>query len=206
MLPTQSNEIDKLTTAFVEARKAARPFREDSKANYGSYVSIDEIKSCTNQALLDNGLSLTQMRTFVDGQIFLVTKITHISGQWQAGHVPLIIPENPKNIDQAYGSSMTYQRRYELYGLFAFKGEEEIDQDGEKSTPPDKDHNQSNNDKYANSPLRDWHVKELNDAFDRFENSQKLKDEWLKCFGVTRMEDLKQKQQREIMQELKAQL
>ncbi len=124
MLPLQSEQIDQLTFAFVEARKAAKPFREDSKANYGSYVSIDEIKSCTNQALLDNGLSLTQTRTFVEGQIMLVTRLMHISGQWQASYVPLIIADNPKNVDQSYGASMTYQRRYELYGLFAFKGEE----------------------------------------------------------------------------------
>ena len=135
MLPLQSEQIDQLTSAFVEARKAAKPFREDSKANYGSYVSIDEIKACTNQALLDNGLSLTQTRTFVEGQIMLVTRLTHISGQWQCSYVPLIIPENPKNVDQAYGSSMTYQRRYELYGLFAFKGEE-LDPDADKSYQP----------------------------------------------------------------------
>ena len=134
MLPRQSDEIDKLTTAFIEARKSFKPFKEDSNANYGKYVSIDEIKYCTNDSLLANGLSLTQERTIVDGQVVLVTQLTHSSGQWRASYVPLCIVENPKSIDQAYGSSMTYQRRYELYGLFAFKGEE-LDPDADTAKP-----------------------------------------------------------------------
>jgi hypothetical protein len=124
MLQTQSQDIDKLTQAFVEARKAFKFVREDNKANYGSYVSLEEIKACTNDALLANGLSLTQTRTVIEQQIYLVTKLVHISGQWQASYVPLIIPDNPKDINQAYGSALSYQRRYELYGLFSIKGEE----------------------------------------------------------------------------------
>jgi len=123
-MQTQSESIDKLTQAFVEARKAFKFVREDNKANYGRYVSLEEIKACTNDSLLANGLSLTQTRTVIDGGIFLVTKLTHVSGQWQASYVPLVIPENPKDINQAYGAALSYQRRYELYGLFSIKGEE----------------------------------------------------------------------------------
>lgn len=124
MLPPQSQEIDKITQAFVEARKTFKFVKEDSKANYGHYVSLEEIKYATNESLLANGLSLTQGRNIVEGAICLVTKLTHVSGQWIASYVPLVIPENPKDINQAYGSAMSYQRRYELYGLFSIKGEE----------------------------------------------------------------------------------
>jgi hypothetical protein len=124
MLPLQSPEIDKLTQAFVEARKSFKFVREDNKANYGKYVSLEEIKACTNEALLANGLSLTQKRTVIDKEIFLVTKLTHVSGQWECSYVPLIIHDNPKDINQAYGAALSYQRRYELYGLFSIKGEE----------------------------------------------------------------------------------
>lgn len=120
----QSDEIDKLTAAFVEARRQSKPVKEDAKANYGSYVSLAEIKACTNEALLVNGLSLTQGRTFSEGHVLLVTKLSHVSGQWQASYVPLFVSENPKNIDQAYGTAMSYQRRYELYGLFGILGED----------------------------------------------------------------------------------
>lgn len=124
MLPSQSLEVDKLTQAFVEARKTFKFVKEDSKANYGHYVSLEEIKYATSESLLANGLSLTQGRNIVEGAICLVTKLTHTSGQWIASYVPLVIPENPKDINQAYGSAMSYQRRYELYGLFSIKGEE----------------------------------------------------------------------------------
>lgn len=132
-LPIQSQEIDKLTAAFVEARKAFMPVREDCKANYGSYVSLEEIKACTNAALLANGLSLTQGRTWSNGTVLLVTKLAHVSGQWQCSYMPLFIGENVKNIDQAYGSAMSYERRYELYGLFSIKGED-LDPDSAPSS------------------------------------------------------------------------
>lgn len=135
MFELQSPEIDKLTAAFIEARKAMKPVKEDAKANYGTYVSIAEIKSCTQEALLAHGLSLTQGRTFKDGIVFVVTKLTHTSGQWQASYVPLYIPENPKNVDQAYGASYSYQRRYELYGLFGIMGEDN-DPDSIKNESP----------------------------------------------------------------------
>jgi hypothetical protein len=214
MLPTQSDQIDQLTAAFVEARKAAKPFSEDSKANYGSYVSIDEIKACTNKALLDNGLSLTQTRTMIEGQIALVTKLTHISGQWQASYVPLIITENPKNIDQAYGSSMTYQRRYELYGLFAFKGEE-LDPDAvdsKKSHQPASSKPSFGNgkltfkDEYAHSKLMDFHIKGINDLFNKFENPEQFKKDYLKACGVKDLAELKQSQGKEIYEDLLGQL
>lgn len=124
MLPLQSTEIDKLTQAFVEARKGFKFVKEDSKANYGSFVSLEEIKYATNESLLANGLSLTQGRTIVEGAICLVTRLTHTSGQWIASYVPLVIPEMAKDINQEYGKAMSYQRRYELYGLFSIKGEE----------------------------------------------------------------------------------
>ena len=139
----QSDEIDKLTAAFVEARKSFQSVKEDNKANYGQYVSLDEIKACTNSSLLANGLSLTQTRTCDGEAVFLVTKLMHVSGQWQASYVPLIIPTNPKDINQAYGTALTYQRRYELYGMFSIKGED-LDPDSlqeSKSsvqTPPKK--------------------------------------------------------------------
>lgn len=214
MLPLQSEHIDQLTAAFVEARKSAKPFQEDGKANYGSYVTIDEIKACTNQALLDNGISLTQTRTMIEGQIVLVTKLTHISGQWQASYVPLIITENPKNLDQAYGASMTYQRRYELYGLFAFKGEE-LDPDAvdtRKSNQPASSKQSYNSGKltfkeeYAHKPLMDFHIKGIDDLFRKFENPELFKKDYLKACGVKDLAELKQSQGKEIYEDLLEQL
>ncbi len=207
MLPLQSEQIDQLTAAFVLARQKAKPFKEDGKANYGSYVSIDEIRSCTNESLLANGLSLTQTRTFVEGQIMLVTRLTHISGQWQCSYVPLIIADNPKNVDQAYGASMTYQRRYELYGLFAFKGEE-LDPDAE-AEPKSNSNNKSNkNDKpdYDQWLVKDFNIKALRTAFAKFENPGILERDYLKVHGVSKIEELRQGQAKEIIADLMEQL
>lgn len=208
-LKLQSDQIDQLISAFIQARKAARPFKEDGKANYGAYVSIDEIKACTNQALLDNGLSLTQTRTVIDGRVVLVTKLSHVSGQWQASYVPLTIPDNVKNIDQAYGASMSYQRRYELYGLFAFKGED-LDPDAE-SKAPGLDSKAAGNEKkpegfYDYYIVKDFQTKQLTEMFNKFENPDELKKEYLAAYHMDSVQELKQFQFKAIMDDLKSQL
>lgn len=207
-LPLQSVEVDKLTQAFIEARKKFKPFKEDSKANYGGYVSIDEIKGCTNQALLDNGLSLTQTRTFNQGQAFLVTKLMHVSGQWQASYVPLVIGSSVKNIDQALGAAMSYNRRYELYGLFSFKGEEsdpDASPDSHKAPAKEKP-TYDNPNKFDNFVVKDWHIKELKELFNRFENPTYLELEYIKEYKVKDIKELTQLQQKEIVMALKSQL
>lgn len=136
----QSDEIDKLTVAFVQARSEFKFVKEDAKANFGTYVSIGEIKAATHDSLLKHGLSLTQDRTIYtapDNNLhqILVTKLTHTSGQWKASYVPLFLPESmPKGIDQSIGTALSYQKRYELYGLFSVMGED-LDPDSINNDP-----------------------------------------------------------------------
>ena len=139
----QSDEIDKLTAAFVEAKKEFLPFKATAKGNWGAYVSIDDMRAATNDALIKHGVKLTQDQAFSEfngGTVFLVTKLAH-GNQWERSFMPIYIPANPRSIDQAYGSSFSYQRRYALYNLFGIKGED-LDPDSvpvQESKPVKKD-------------------------------------------------------------------
>lgn len=126
----QSTEINELIKAFVEAKKEYGATTGDAKGNYGKYMTMDAVKEVTEEALLNHGLIFKQNRVFLEGCIMLESKLMHTSGQWMAGYMPLTIPDNPKDIDQAYGRATTYQRRYDAYGFLGLgKGDGTEDPD-----------------------------------------------------------------------------
>jgi hypothetical protein len=60
----------------------------------------------------------------LDGELFLVTKILHASGQWLEGHYPIRpMKEDP----QAHGSAITYARRYSLAAMVCVSAEDDDD-------------------------------------------------------------------------------
>lgn len=128
MLPLQSEEIDKLTQAWVEAEKEIDGFGGEAKSNFkAGIVSIDDIRHATRRQLLNHGIKVKQVRIKIDDDVYCVTKVTHVSGQWEASYMPLTLSESANKaltVDQRWGISFSYQRRYELYGLFGIKGEE----------------------------------------------------------------------------------
>jgi len=130
-----SEQINELVAALVQAKKKFKPLKADVRGNYGEYASSDAIKEATEDALLDHGLVFMQHRTIFNGQIMLESKIMHASGQWITALVPLLIPENVRSIDQAYGSATTYQRRYEAYGMLGLGKGDGMDPDSVEQKP-----------------------------------------------------------------------
>jgi len=135
--PHQSSETAKLIEAWCKASLEFKPFMADKKGNYGPYVSIDAMKLATKEALCKYSIKLTQGTYIRDGAVVVVTKIAH-ANQWEEYLMYVKEPVNARlTIDQAYGSSFSYQRRYALYALFGIKGED-LDPDGlepEESLP-----------------------------------------------------------------------
>lgn len=125
----QSAEIDKITTAFVEAKKGFKPVWADSKSNYKDFVSLDAIEDATRESLGSNGLAFKQNRVFIDGHIMLQTQLIHVSGQWLSAYMPLSIEGSRLTGDQAWGSSTSYQRRYEAYGFLGLGKGDAMDPD-----------------------------------------------------------------------------
>lgn len=172
----QSSEIDKLTAAFVQAKKEFTPFKATAKGNWGAYVSIDDMRAATNDALLKHGVKLTQGEAFSEfngGTVFLITTLSH-GNQWERSYMPIYIPANPRSIDQAYGSSFSYQRRYALYNLFGIKGED-LDPD---SAPPVKD------------KMNDATFSKLIALLDKRPDAASIEKSILKKANIVRLEDL----------------
>jgi ERF superfamily len=141
----QSNEIHELVKALIKAKKNIKKVRVDDESNFGKFVSLDQIRDDVEGHLLEQGLVFTQTRFTQEGIVYLYTRLFHDSGQFIGSVVPLLIPENAQSIDKAYGSAMSYQRRYELYGLLGLGKGEDNDPDKEEHRSSHKPALPSNN-------------------------------------------------------------
>jgi len=124
-LKLQSDEIDQLMIALMKAKQESGRFEADGKSKFKPYVTINEIRDKTEEAFENNNIIITQDGTIIDGKSVLVTLIYHTkSKQWKRSYVILDIEENPPNLQWAIGAAKSYARRYELYGLLGFLGED----------------------------------------------------------------------------------
>ncbi len=110
-------EVGKLT------KKAENPFFKSR------YAPISEVLETINEPLTNNGLVFFQ---FPKGENELETIVMHESGEWITGSYYM----KPVKADpQAFGSVITYQRRYALCAIFGLGDE---DDDGNKISEPTK--------------------------------------------------------------------
>lgn len=131
----KSEQIGELAAALVEAQKVihnvvknkTNPFfaKTDDPAK-GKYADLSSVAEACKEPLNTNGICYVQSpEPGEKGVVVLTTTLLHKSGQWISGTcaVPL-----DKVGPQAYGSAMTYARRY---GLSAMVGVCPEDDDGE---------------------------------------------------------------------------
>lgn len=88
------------------------------------YATLAHILATVRPVLVKHGLSLTQVVTPGGA---LATVLLHKSGQWLRSDVPII---SDKAGPQAFGSAMSYARRYGVCGLLAVAAEDDDDAEG----------------------------------------------------------------------------
>jgi len=128
----QSKNTDQLNTALAEAMKNYKPINCNRENPYYSdpYADLNAIMSIIRPILADNQLSVTQ-RTLIakDNETILETRLWHSSGQWIESR-SRIIPT--KNDLHSYGSSLQYNKRYQLSSLLGITIESDlVDDDAE---------------------------------------------------------------------------
>jgi hypothetical protein len=127
----QSENIAELATALAIAQgqiENALKTRENPHFR-SKYADLAGVWDACRDALTANGLSVIQSPgELVDGRMAMTTQLCHKSGQWVRGS--LTIPLGKADA-QAYGSAVTYSRRF---ALAAFVGISPADDDGEAAT------------------------------------------------------------------------
>ena len=122
-----------------ELAKALHAFQKDAPSipldstnpHYHSrFASLSGVVAAVRTGLAEHGLSFSQLPSHIDHLPALRTRLTHTSGEWLEDTTPLILSKQDM---QAYGSAMTYARRYALLSILGLVGDE--DDDANAATP-----------------------------------------------------------------------
>lgn len=127
-----SESIVNITKALVAAKLAFEPVHKEKNnpAFKSKYADLGAYIDASEPALLKNGILIIQSPDTADpGMVQLSTRLQHVSGEWIecVACIPLA-----RQDAQAYGSALSYLRRYSLAAMLSLAAE---DDDGNASVP-----------------------------------------------------------------------
>lgn len=106
-------------------------FTKDAKANYGKYITLDQIHEKAIPILNKNNLCWVTLPSFDadTGHPTLKYELSHVSGYNVSGEMLLFLP---KQDPQGQGSAITYAKRYAICAVLGITADE--DDDGQHAT------------------------------------------------------------------------
>lgn len=123
-----SDKITNLAKAMIKVQKVIRPALKDNYNNFtqSRYATLNSVMEACGEALINAGIWVTQYPVPVEGdgsKLGLVTKLVHAeSGEWQESLISMPLA---KADPQAYGSALTYARRYGLSAMVGLLAEDD---------------------------------------------------------------------------------
>lgn len=132
----KSDSISELAKAFAKTQQELKQPLKDAENPYfrSTYVPLENVAESITEAATKNGLSFSQEPSFDDGMVTVTTLIMHNSGEW-IEYAPLKL-KPVKNDPQAYGSAITYAKRYALSAIFGITSDK--DDDGNEAAQAQK--------------------------------------------------------------------
>lgn len=172
----QTDVINELAGALAKAqaemthagKSADNPFFKSK------YADLSAVISAARPALSKNGLSVVQFTDMDEaGKVFLITQLSHSSGQWMRSWYP-VTPV--KNDPQGLGSATTYARRY-AYGSIVGVAAADEDDDGNAASGHKVDSKPENSQKlFSNAAMRNAYTKRCIDAYEEAESKRALNE------------------------------
>lgn len=140
----RSDAINELVEAMSKAQLAITPPKKTQEAKIATrtggqysykYTDLAEVIEAVRKPLGDNGLVLFQVpHPTDDGSCLVETVLAHTSGQWISG----LLRMSPVATDpQAYGSCLTYNRRYSALMILGLAPEDD-DAEASMERPPQR--------------------------------------------------------------------
>ena len=112
----EENSTD-LESAIAEVTRACNGVAKNTKGYNYTYADLSSVMKTIKPHLEVNFLTINQIPTLVDQRDVLETRIYHQpSRKWTAFITPIIYGK--KDDPQAYGSGVTYARRYAILSFF----------------------------------------------------------------------------------------
>jgi hypothetical protein len=129
--------MKEIITALVKAQKEMGNAVKDAKNPFfkSTYADLNSVREATMPILNNYGIAVLQPMVTVDGLEYVKTVLLHESGESIESFTKILckMPNDP----QAYGSGVTYARRYGLQSLLSIGAS---DDDGEKAMARNKEH------------------------------------------------------------------
>lgn len=126
----KSESITKIAPALLKAQQKMGNAIKDSKNPYfkSSYADLNSVREAVTPALHEAGISILQLTTYSSEGAAVETTLLHESGEYISSFTPIV--SSKPNDPQAFGSAISYARRY---GLSAMLSVGSADDDGEKA-------------------------------------------------------------------------
>lgn len=125
----KSESILKLAPAILAAQKAMGNATKDSRNPFykSKYADLNSVREAVTPSLHTNGISLLQLNIAIDGKSYVETTLLHESGEYISSYTEVVC--KAQNDPQAYGSALSYARRYGLSSMLSV-GAEDDDSEG----------------------------------------------------------------------------
>lgn len=127
----KSETIGKVASALLSAQKEMGDAKKGASNPFfkSKYADLNSIREAVIPALNQNGISVLQLcATNETGKPVIKTLLLHESGEFLGSETEVVVAK--QNDPQAYGSAMSYARRYGLQAAVCVGAE---DDDGEKA-------------------------------------------------------------------------
>lgn len=115
----RSESIAKLAPALLQAQKNMTNATKDTKNPFfkSKYADLNSVREAVTPALHAAGISILQLNVYEEGKTFVRTTLLHESGEYICSDIEVIAKE--ANNPQAYGSAISYARRYGLSSMLS---------------------------------------------------------------------------------------
>lgn len=123
-----SDSIDQLADALAKAQSEMPIANKGDKGHYGSYANLARCVETARGCLTKNGISITQPVYTKDGINYLMTIMTHKSGQYMSSEFVLAPTKAGRD---ALASDVTYWRRINFKSMVGLVDDNEIDLENE---------------------------------------------------------------------------
>lgn len=166
-----SEETKNIFKALSDFRTALQQPSKDANNPFfkSTYVTLDGVVKAIDEAIKGTGLSYSQEATSDGNQISVSTHVFHTSGEF-ISYDPLTLPTTKADA-QAFGSAVTYAKRYALGAVFGVTSD--VDDDGNstsgKNAPKNTNSKESKN---SQSGLTKAQKDVLMNKMTEFANSQ----------------------------------
>lgn len=111
----KSESIGKIAKSISLLQGEIEDLTRDKKGFGYKYADLSQCLKIIRPLLTKNGLSITQIPGFNEDRVSLETIIMHESGEWIGGTIEIPVTVVKGMIPaQAYGSTISYARRYAL--------------------------------------------------------------------------------------------